>query len=158
MGTYSNCNWTGIGHKITTSSRSNLLLRSGTPGMSEDILSQTNFRRIARHFKDMEDADGMVYQKSWVTKYNITRVPPKHQPTAGRVHEMNKKKGDTLKYFYPDKIIDVAIGSNLGLIQIMRHEHDKIPLADRIYYRLILSDVNIFMRMMKVFFTLHPNI
>jgi hypothetical protein len=150
-GTYSDCNWTGEGHKVSCAlNPSPLNLIPNLPGMSVDMFSKAILKRITKAFTKMEQTDDKVFETSWVTRFDIRRVPPKYQPRSGRVFERDRLGGATLKVYYPERMIDISIGSNWGLMKLIRDEHDRIPLDERTQYRVILSDVNIFARLVKV--------
>jgi hypothetical protein len=54
--------------------------------------------------------------------------------------------------FYPDRLLECNISSNPGLIHVLRAVSDETK--DRSYYRVLVSDCNVFLRAMKVNMTI----
>ena len=106
-------------------------------------------------------AEGSRYfEQSIVNRYKVNNVPLKIdvQRFPEMKDVMNSSK-NTTKYVHPYKLINKNIGSNVGLISILRDlqlDHDMNPVAgdgpDK--YMVLNLDENIYWRVLKVCFTI----
>lgn len=97
----------------------------------------------------------MRHATSMVAKWQVNNVPlkPKVLKVPDKYKEAVTNSYDSLKDFYPEKIVEHNIGSNEGLSAVMRQVYDESvtdvdPQERR--YRIINADCNIFDRCIKV--------
>lgn len=91
-----------------------------------------------------------VFADALCFTHTITRVPPKLPDDAWVEQEDQERMAesvDGLSRFHPLDINKNNIGSNEGLIKVIRHL-DTILAPDR--YAVVVADINIYMRLLKV--------
>ena len=101
-------------------------------------------------------ADLTYHAKSKLVKWKIRTVPIKPDATSvEKIKWKNALKSDcsSLKTLYPHRIIRKNIGSNQGLVEIMRDHYtsngqDTEGKCDK--YSAFIVDENIYMRILKV--------
>jgi len=156
-GVYSSCLWTGVAvfaHPNKTIDNSvkvvNGVVRSAMP---DDIFSVRSSVRYNLSYIMNEDEN--YYDQSLVKKYNINSIPlkvdVKQFPEMSNVVN-NPVNG--LRYVHPHELIETNIGSNLGLVKILRnmfeqYQMDKPDVCKN--YVTINADENIFYRVLKVY-------
>lgn len=91
-----------------------------------------------------------VFDAALCVAHTVTRVPPKLHDDAWVSREDHDRMADSvdgLSRFYPLEISKYNIGANEGLMRIIKHI-DAILAPDR--YAVIVVDINIYMRLLKV--------
>lgn len=92
---------------------------------------------------------------NWTALYTVKRVPitavfdPATHPA---MFQRSVDGGTSLRDFHPLEMVSQNIGSNMGLLQLLYEEntkHNDCPVDER-KYTTIVSDVNIFLRIIKV--------
>ena len=110
---------------------------------------------ISMFFKISGNEGNLLYDSCIVTIARTKTVPlkPKAKNMPNRRHREALEQGyDKLTNMYPCAIIPDNIGSNVGLLRIIRHfERENQHLKDRCKrYSAFNVDCNIFDRMLKV--------
>jgi hypothetical protein len=123
-------------------------------------LDNLMFKKVVTMMQNVmtPDDDGNLHlmEKSWCFKWEINSVPLKPQPGDIDDDALNKilnESRDGMEFFRPQSILPVNVGSNVGLLQILRDRmntyaqtvDDENPRLD-----IINSDPNIFARIIKV--------
>ena len=91
-----------------------------------------------------------MFDTALCVAHSIKRVPPKLPDDAWVSQEDRERVADSvdgLTRFHPLEILQHNIGSNEGLMRVIRHM-DTILAPDR--YAVIVVDINIYMRLLKV--------
>ena len=154
---FASCLWTGvtvneyIGPPVDVSIRYDAV-GAVIPAMPDDLFVQQG--RMLQGIGEIYAEGKEFYDKSMVKKYDIVNVPlkvdTKRFPTLADT--MNHVK-NTTKYINPYKLIKHNIGSNLGLVTILREYQDDNKMSMHgtvLQYSNINTDENIFYRGLKV--------
>lgn len=100
------------------------------------------------------DASGIFHLDSSIcSRYNVNNVPCKPVPDMIRepgLHELLSRSPDGLQNWYPKALIRRNIGSNIGLLKILRDFVVDTEVSNPPRYGIILADINIFWRGLKV--------
>jgi hypothetical protein len=110
-------------------------------------------RGICQGLSDI-DALGMnVLDMSTCTRYNVNNVPCK--PVVDitddpALHALLEQRGDGMRNLYPQCLIKANIGKNTDLLKIMRQRLDEVEAARPQRYGVVLADIDIFSRCLKV--------
>jgi hypothetical protein len=161
-GAYSQCLWTGVAMRpIDTNNGSvvDLTVANHGPAMPDDLFDPDSkwFKKVdIMMHPDGDVVDEKQYMEdSFVNKFKVCGVPLKPNPEYcfDAMREILKQRKDGMVNFHPLQILPSNIGSNRGLLIIMKDledEHKALPGPE--LYKIINSDPNIFNRMMKVFY------
>ena len=156
-GAFRDCYWTGKAFRTFISSNRSGIVNSisivnnaPVPGMPNDLFTAGIrggiFATMARVFGH----SWKKYQQSLVTRYNVNNIPCKPVvDVMDPVYPILKRKPDGLREFYPEEILPQNIGSNRGLLVILKQMSDDRSAAST-KYELLCCDCNIFMRIIKV--------
>ena len=115
--------------------------------------------RVAREVKKLmstfKNDVRQFFNTSMCVVHSVNSIPPKPQPDRDEHPNLWRRcrsGRDGLGTFFPAKVHDENIGSNDGLMAILRVMFDEVmdkPPMDRTM-RVVVSDCNIFARIMKV--------
>ena len=153
------CNWTGIASRIThhsvDTSHLDLSLTQAAfpPDMFEEDLWQS-LRLYTKKFTRPGSVARFV-RTNWTQVHDVDRVPVKARVDPILFPDIHLRSTDGrtgLANFYPERMSPENIGGNLGLLQLLRNEWDlhlATPAIEQ-KYKLIVSDCNIFLRIIKV--------
>ena len=154
-GAWTDCLWTGVAiHRYVGPTLSNNLHTRGgaiVPAMPESL--SANMGSILLAMQSAMNFQGEYHDISLVTTMDVQCVPLK--PTGGDVQLQQQldESRDGLTNLLPHDLITENIGSNIGLMKILRQFHDDrqmhIPGRCRRYYVLNV-DINIYTRTLKV--------
>ena len=155
---FGTCLWTGITVNAYTGPPVNHTVRvdangAVVPAMPENLFK--NRKAVLNGINFMYDEGKEYYGSSMVKKYDIINVPLKvdTKKFPALAATLNSSKNST-KHINPYKLIRHNIGSNLGLVTILREFQDdnKMALHGAVQnYFTINTDENIFYRGLKVF-------
>ena len=155
---FASCLWTGVTVNEYTGPPVDVSVRTDATGAIIPAMPDDLFAHQALMLKGFDDVylEGReFFSRSMVKKYDIVNVPlkvdTKRFPNLAAT--MNSVK-NTTKHINPYKLIKHNIGSNLGLVTILREYQDdnKMNLHGTVHkYSTINTDENIFYRGMKVF-------
>ena len=158
-GVFTSMMWTGLAIKLYDGPalRRDLVLLDGDvfpamPGVPAPPLSQ--FLILAESSLNTWSAvPPLLFQNSMVNRYNVRSVPPKvdvadEQNAERRVRLQHSRDG--LHRTSPWTIWEHNIGSNEGLIDVIRHYVTETNLQESQQYHVWLVDLNIYTRVYKV--------
>jgi hypothetical protein len=164
------CNWTGMAMRIPDASLDtsgiSLQLVPDQPAFPSENIFADEFWKLAGltwRLKQATTPAGISKFEAgnWTVIHNVNRIPVKALVDKRRFPETHKRsdEGRTgLKNFFPTEMSSENIGSNLGLLALLKTEMDAHLAradADKVY-RVIISDCNIFNRIVKVqYFAFH---
>ena len=160
QGSWQNCQWTGQAlRKCADQSISMLLTRDAEqriiPAMPRNPFTFRS-KLIGMFFNISDNEGNLLYDSCIVTTSRTKSVPlkPKTKNMPNRRHREALEQGyDKLTNMYPGAIMPDNIGSNVGLLRIIRRhfERENQHLKDRCKrYSAFNVDCNIFDRMLKV--------
>jgi hypothetical protein len=96
----------------------------------------------------------MLHEGSLTTLLAVQNVPlkPSHERLSKPEHRQAVHEGhDSLDTCYPEGIVAINIGSNKGLLQLMRNHYESVCVANAgRRYSCLNVDQNIFDRVLKV--------
>ncbi len=160
-GSWADCLWTGRAVRCHRTEASMDVMRTPDgaqiPAMPKDLFADEK-SVIAWALGPVPkcDADKFQHATSMTTRLQVNCVPLK--PRADRLAKPRHKAAITsrcnnLDNMYPTAIIPINIGSNRGLMQILRNHYEdnqqNIPGVPTVYKALNV-DMNIFIRTLKV--------
>lgn len=157
-GAFKNCQWTGIGFKAVAGGMRPIFENvwcSQHPlcshgGMPEDVFDRKLINGAKDQFCQTLRAHGWLhFRHSLVKRFAVNTIPPK--PVVPRDHELYavlKESRDGLIHFYPWRMSPLNVGSNRGLLKMLKEIDDGIACDAPI--RFLVADCNIFVRIMKV--------
>ena len=104
------------------------------------------------------DKDGFIrlMEKSWCHRWGINSVPLKPTPNLiddAKLNDILNESRDGMSFFRPHAILPINVGSNVGLLQILRDRktaYETTVEAGKPTLDIINSDPNIFARIIKV--------
>lgn len=124
---------------------------------SRDVM---NFApKVIHHFKEIQKEGELLYTDSLTTELEIRRVPLKPDDThPALTHEQQmvvRSQPDAAKNLVCIGLDQSNVGSNVGLLTVMKKIHDHRNKADEenkwpARYITLTADLNIFVRMAKV--------
>ena len=156
---YNSCLWTGTAIFICEdiSISTDLILRpdgSILPGMPDDI---TEFRdAVVEAVTYIIDNSRSYYDQSLVLKYDVRNIPPKVDTKRHpHLHSVIEHKKNTLRNVHPIELTNANIGSNDGLISLMKEMmvNDGMLNGTCTKYVMLNFDENIYWRALKVHIT-----
>ena len=118
--------------------------------MPEDVFDRKLINGAQDQFCQTLRAHGWLhFRHSLVKRFAVNTIPPK--PVVPRNHELYtvlKESRDGLIHFYPWRMSPLNVGSNRGLLKLLKEIDDGIACDAPI--RFLVADCNIFVRIMKV--------
>jgi hypothetical protein len=164
---YAECLWTGVAVRPYAGDRK--LIMHPDQQKTDDCMPADLFtggddnklfqRVVALMQKSMTpDDDGNLFfmEKSWCFKWKINSVPLKPQPgdlEDDRLNKILSESRDGMEFFRPQAILPLNVGSNVGLLQILRdrmNTYKQTVVDGNPRLDIINSDPNIFARIIKV--------
>lgn len=154
-GSYSSCLWTGHGVHQYEGPAVNLSLDiGGARGVPYPLCSDTRVNRLQAAMRCIDGVD-KYHMSSICHRYGVNRIPlkpvvPEQEDPV--LHHKLQQSQDGMRLFHPHVISDINIGSNEGLLSILKTmagEHDALPHAQR-RIRILSVDCNIYWRILKV--------
>ena len=154
-GVFSQCLWTGVALFTHPNPNINDKIRYSDnnviPAMPDSIF--THRESVIDTIKYVIGNDHDYFQRSLVNKYQVNNIPLKVD--VKRYPDMANKMNHPANSFdnvYPSDMIDVNIGSNVGLVSIIRKIYNDHGMADGSCSRYITLNVdeNIYYRILKV--------
>lgn len=158
------CNWTGKAMRIPDASINtstiSLKLVQDRPGFPHESIFADKFWKMAALTKRLAAlttpaAISKFETTNWAIVHIINRIPVKALVDKCKfpiTHRRSDEGRTGLKNFFPTEMCSDNIGSNLGLFALLKTEFDEHRAradADKVY-RVIISDCNIFNRIVKV--------
>jgi hypothetical protein len=159
IGSWENCNWTGRAFRVSrvhVDTKVRLTADNVVePAMPHDIWSLYPAMKAQFLHTTYNEADcPFLYDSCLTTQFKVNNVPlkPDHTRLAMPEHKKAVQEGhDSLANCYPDGIIKINIGSNKGLLRLLRmHYDDSVIYTNGSHYSSLNVDANIFDRTIKV--------
>ena len=154
---FASCLWTGITVNQYTGDPVDVKVRNDAhgkviPAMPDDLFAHAGI--VVDGIAHIFDQGKSYLDKSLVKKYDVLNVPLKVDTKRfpAEAATLNNAKNST-KHINPYKLLRHNIGSNLGLVTILREYQDdkKMTLHDTVHhYSTVNTDENIFARGLKV--------
>ena len=149
-GAFRDCNWTGQAIKVYQGPDVSVDIDS-LPAMPDHIFDTGTASIVRRSIRTLCKQKWKYLQQSWVERFKVNTVPvkPVVDPLAfPNLHQVLNESRDGLRNFHPMAIMPQNIGSNRGLMLILKHISDSRSNASG--FQFLCADCNIFMRIMKV--------
>jgi hypothetical protein len=140
-GAWKDCNWTGRGIKMDDLS-----------AMPDNVFTDETMQMVRSKMAAHVTGGWKLLLNSIVKKYKVNNLPlkprmdPLHHPHLCLILSESR---DGLAFFHPWDIISQNIGSNRGLMLILKQISDERQPDDR-RLQFLSADCNIFMRIMRV--------
>ena len=150
-GAFSDCLWTGQGVHKYVGPPVDTKIQAGMRGMPVKLCSKSNRDAVEELIITCENRSWRYFAGSVVKRYNVNRIPlkpevdSKEEPELATVLDESR---DGLRNFYPLDVLPENIGSNRGLLFLLRDLFSK-PLRTG-HFSFLSVDCNIFVRMLKV--------
>ena len=134
-----------------------LRLHLSTTGMPDNMFSRGLNKRMTQIITRMSSSQWSYFQSSYVVTMNVNQVPLKPRVSWVEhpdLHRILSESRDGLTNFFPLKIEKHNIGSNRGLLTILKdlsiERKASLQAGDTDNIRVVCVDCNIFMRVLKV--------
>ena len=151
-GAFSDCNWTGRAFKSYIGPDVDILIRDRV-AMPDNIFSTQIIGTVKRSLKQSFSQQKWFYlRNSLVKQFKICNIPLKPVVDAKEkpeLHAVLAESRDGLRQFHPDAILPHNVGSNRGLLLVLKMFSDQRSGDDNRFH-FLTADCNIFMRIMKV--------
>ena len=150
-GAWKDCNWTGRGIKTFTG-HDVIITLGDQSAMPDDIFSDANVDVVRRNLSRKLRPGWRILKYSIVHKWQVNNVPLKpvldsfRHPALSRVLSESR---DGLTSFVPMDVIPHNIGSNRGLMLILKQISDERRVDDD-RMQFLCVDCNVFMRILRV--------
>ncbi len=165
VGAYRDCQWTGRGlHELDAPQD---LLRVDALGLNQAMVSDLFLPEIEaafrREFGLVQAQDSTWRGQSLCVRFKVNTVPPKPVLQMGDNETLwlrIQKKRDGLHTFHPMSMAAVNCGSNDGLLSLLRQLYEEqllVPEGEK-FVKVVVSDVNLYKRFMKVTFISCPHV
>ena len=149
-GAFRDCNWTGQAIKVYQGDDVSVDI-GGVPAMPDHIFDTATTLAVQQTMGSLCKTGWMYLPKSTVQRFKVNTIPvkPVVDPLSfPELHSILRESRDGLRNFHPIAIMPQNIGSNRGLMLILKHISDSTPNTSS--YQFLCADCNIFMRIMKV--------
>ena len=155
-GVYTSCLWTGsavfacpdfdtIDHRVKRDEDDNVI-----PAMPDNLMEHRE--SVMRGLKQVFGQGRSRYSESLAYKHQVNVVPLKILAEADQKNQ-HGSDGHSMNVVFPEKIMPKNIGSNVGLIALLKEEvHDQhgMGTGECKHYVNMNVDENIFYRILKV--------
>ena len=160
QGAWKECLWTGKAVMSVPmrgcAKQPPLVSEMNQPAIPSDLFHDEHIKSVAqdcvnRFKKDRHD----FHSKSISVLLGVNTIPPKPTIQDGMNPDLEARLlevGDGLESFHPDSVLGENIGSNDGLMHILRDMYDEFNKkpADERRLQILVMDVNIYKRTVKV--------
>jgi hypothetical protein len=155
VGAFKDCLWTGIAAHQYFGPPVNLALCAAMPGSPLTAMNDQDSARLSLAMKRFDASSPLRHATSVCVRFGVNRVPLKPVVSIDsdrKLHKYLQESRDGMRHFHPVRIATDNIGSNAGLLRLLRkmsEDHQSAPVCDR--KRVFLAvDINIYWRIMKV--------
>lgn len=157
-GTYSSCLWTGIANRKYTGGLDISLEYKHTDNgqlvtaMPPDLWQ--NEIRFLDLYQDMDESPEDYLQSSLCVSWNISNVPPKPKIDERKYPQLvvKAKRCRRLDNMIPERMTKYNMASNEDTLLLLREILEETKTRVK-RYRVVLSDINIFDKLIKVKYT-----
>ena len=122
------------------------------PAMPEELFSAESLQWFYA-LMDQVDGSRATFDACLAVKYRVRNVPLKPDPcnVEERFREVLTESRDGMANFFPKKIVQLNIGSNAGLVEVLRKLWDDHKASENAQnYKYVVCDTNIFWRSIRV--------
>ena len=153
-GAFSGCNWTGKAFKVYVGPPVHTTIARHHPlqAMPMTLFTTVLKRQVLRAAKPFAQEGWRYLKSSLVKKYKVNNVPLKpvvDMKDDPSLHKILSESRDGLSKFEPVDILAHDVGSNRGLLLILKDMMQARKASDT-KYTFLCADCNIFMRIIKV--------
>ena len=120
--------------------------------MPEELFSAGNLHWFYALI-DQVDSGRATFNSCLAVKYRVRNVPLKPDPAnvEDKYKEVVTESRDGMSNFFPKTIVPLNIGSNAGLVEVLRKVWDDHKASDNAHhYKYVVADTNIFWRSIRV--------
>ena len=150
-GAWKDCNWAGRGFKVYCGTQVDIKM-GDLSAMPDQVFTDDTTQIVRSKMAAHVTGGWKLLRNSIVKEYKVNNVPlkprmdPLHRPHLCQILSESR---DGLAFFHPWDIISQNIGSNRGLMLILKQISDERQPDDR-RLQFLSADCNIFMRIMRV--------
>ena len=156
QGVYHSCLWTGVAINVYRGPEVNMTVKyrddgSVLPVMPDDIFEERT--TVEQSITYITQQGMFYYDHSLVKKYNVNNVPLKPNIPDDDPLSVGMRTGsNSMEYSAPLHMLHDNIGSNIGLIKILRRYYEERGMHNDqcTQYHCLNVDENIFWRTIKV--------
>lgn len=144
--------WGGLGVRKYVGPAVDMVRMIGVPAMPDELFSTENLSWFYTLI-DVVDVGRATFDSCLAVKYRVHNVPLKPDPAnvEDKYKEVVTESRDGMSNFFPKKIVPLNIGSNAGLVEVLRNMWDDHKATTNAHhYKYIVADTNIFWRSIKV--------
>ena len=154
-GAFRDCNWTGQAFRVYDGPPvdTHMSIQGQQPGMPQELFARDVTSQVL-------DRCGKICAHRWnylkpsiVREFKVNNVPLKPDADPHRDPELYAKLAmcrDGLTGFHPTNMLDENVGSNRGLLQVLKKIQADYDAENDLKFRFLTCDVNIFSRIIKV--------
>ena len=151
-GSWRDCLWGGLGIKQYIGPIVDMTKVVDVPAMPVNLFSADNLKWL---YTLTEQMDGLqnTYDSSLAVKYRVRNVPlkPDLDNVEDKFKEVLAQSRDGMATFFPKEIVPINIGSNDGLVKVVRSLWEDHKASEQSHqYKFVVADTNIFWRSIKV--------
>lgn len=150
-GAFNGCQWTGTGFHVYVGPIVDTSV-GGLPGMPDVWLDDKTLNLHKSRSRSICGHKWLYFDMSLVKQFVVNNVPLKPVVDAKddpELHKVLSESRDGLKNFHASDILPRNVGSNRGLLLILKDLSDRRrPTDTKLHF--LTADCNIFMRMLKV--------
>lgn len=153
QGAYASCLWMGRGVKVYVGDVVDLQAENIPTGMPTILFTKTTLAALTVVMQQL-DAKQWSYDDSYCVLHGIVTVPPKREVSLAQnpvLHKQLKEHRDGMNNFHPFDIIDSNPGKNEDLVRYFKKHHfDPLVMDPTLPVQVLMCDVNIYFRIVKV--------
>ena len=149
-GAFTDCQWTGKGFKVYVGPPVQADIKTLT-GMPDDVFEPNVIGAVRAGLVNIRQLGWLYLGKSMVKLFKVNTIPVKPKVdgrTHPELHAILGESRDGLRNFNPVEISPQNIGSNRGLLVVLKAMSD--ARVNNGKFEFLCADCNIFMRVVKV--------
>ena len=150
-GAFTDCQWTGKGFKVYVGDRVHTDIKGDLAAMPDDIFEYHQSRDVISGLVRVRQGGWLFLGRSLVKLHNVNTIPVKPRVSRrddAKLHAVLAESRDGLRNFHPLEVSPQNIGSNRGLLLVLKKMSD--ARVDNGKFEFLCADCNIFMRIVKV--------
>lgn len=149
-GAFAECQWTGKGFKVYVGDRVHTDIKD-LAAMPDDIFDSHASGAVYAGLVRVRQEGWLFLGRSLVKLHNVNTLPVKPRVSRrvdAKLHAVLAESRDGLRNFDPLEVSPQNIGSNRGLLLVLKQMSD--ARVDNGKFEFLCADCNIFMRIIKV--------
>ena len=151
-GAFKSCLWTGFAMKRYIGSSLRARMNNiGTRAMNKDLFAAQIMNQMKAKMDRFGNTKWDYLNNSIVQRYQVTSIPLKPYVDDAKdpqLHQILSESRDGVRNFFPMDILPENIGSNRGLLLILKRLSDENQAS--VQWKFLAVDCNIFLRVLKV--------